>query len=546
MADNTALPTSDAGGDTIRTEDHSGAGIKTPVTLIDVGGTGGTEAILGDATVYLPVEGAAAHDAAAAGNPILCGAQFDDTTPDSVDEGDVGQLRMSANRNLYSTIRDAAGNERGLNVDASGEIGVTNSGTFATQATLQAGTAAIGKLVANSGVDIGDVDVLSVAGTVTVDGSGVTQPVSGTVTANLSATDNAVLDTINTAVELIDDAVYVDDADWTDSTSKHILVGGVYQSSPQTITDGDVGPLEVTANGYLIVSVNGTVTVDGSGVTQPVSGTVTANLSATDNAVLDTINTAVELIDDAVYVDDADWTDSTSKHVLVGGVYQSSPQTITDGDVGPLEVTANGYLIVSVNGTVTVDGSGVTQPVSGTVTANLSATDNAVLDNIQTAVELIDNAISGTEMQVDVVAALPAGTNAIGKLAANAGVDIGDVTPIPKTSGGVSFYKTIDLDESEEQVKATAGQVYGLFFTNSNAAVRYLKLYNATAASVTVGTTVPDLTLAIPPDNGGLFIKLEMGIAFSTAISIAATTGVADNDAGAPAANEIIGFVLYK
>ena len=46
---------------------------------------------------------------------------------------------------------------------------------------------------------------------------------------------------------------------------------------------------------------------------------------------------------------------------------------------------------------------------------------------IKTAVETIDNAISGSEMQVDVVAALPAGTNAIGKLAANSGVDIGDV-----------------------------------------------------------------------------------------------------------------------
>lgn len=89
----------------------------------------------------------------------------------------------------------------------------------------------------------------------------------------------------------------------------------------------------------------------------------------------------------------------------------------------------NGRLWAStvVTGTVTVDGSGVTQPVSGTVTANLSATDNTVLDNIQTAVELIDNAISGSEMQVDVVAPLPAGTNAIGKLAANDGVDIGNV-----------------------------------------------------------------------------------------------------------------------
>jgi len=57
--------------------------------------------------------------------------------------------------------------------DNGGALTVDNGGTFATQATLQAGTAeigklaagtaAIGKLAANSGVDIGDVDVLSSA-----------------------------------------------------------------------------------------------------------------------------------------------------------------------------------------------------------------------------------------------------------------------------------------------------------------------------------------------------------------------------------------------
>ena len=50
------------------------------------------------------------------GVPIF--GMFDDVTPDSVNEGDAGVLRMSANRNLYSTIRDAAGNERGANVTA--------------------------------------------------------------------------------------------------------------------------------------------------------------------------------------------------------------------------------------------------------------------------------------------------------------------------------------------------------------------------------------------------------------------------------------------
>jgi LEA14-like dessication related protein len=59
--------------------------------------------------------------------------------------------------------------------------------------------------------------------------------------------------------------------------------------------------------------------------------------------------------------------------------------------------------------------------------SNPMPTEEANSADIKTAVELIDNAIDGTEMQVDVVAPLPAGTNTIGKLAANSGVDIGDV-----------------------------------------------------------------------------------------------------------------------
>lgn len=53
---------------------------------------------------------------------VMSGFEFDDTAPDLVDEGDAGAARMSANRNIYVQIRDAAGNERGMNVDASGRI----------------------------------------------------------------------------------------------------------------------------------------------------------------------------------------------------------------------------------------------------------------------------------------------------------------------------------------------------------------------------------------------------------------------------------------
>lgn len=82
----------------------------------------------------------------------------DQTSPDSVNEGDVGLARMTLARIQLNTLWDAAGNERGLNIDANGEIGIG-----AIRSALPAGTNAIGKLAANSGVDIGDVDITSIA-----------------------------------------------------------------------------------------------------------------------------------------------------------------------------------------------------------------------------------------------------------------------------------------------------------------------------------------------------------------------------------------------
>lgn len=71
------------------------------------------------------------------------GGMFDDVTPDSVNEGDAGVLRMSANRNLYSTIRDAAGNERGANVNASNELQVAATGTVTANAGTNLNTSAL-------------------------------------------------------------------------------------------------------------------------------------------------------------------------------------------------------------------------------------------------------------------------------------------------------------------------------------------------------------------------------------------------------------------
>lgn len=95
-------------------------------------------------------------------------AVFDDTTPTSITENQFGAVRMSANRNLYNTIRDAAGNERGVNVTASNEllVNVNNTVTVGNVATIGTsitpGTAAtnLGK-AEDAGHTSGDVGVFS-------------------------------------------------------------------------------------------------------------------------------------------------------------------------------------------------------------------------------------------------------------------------------------------------------------------------------------------------------------------------------------------------
>lgn len=87
-----------------------------------------THRLLTDASVTISAE--KVDDAAftpAVSSVSMIGAFFDDVSPDSVNEGDAGAVRMSGNRNLYVQIRDAAGNERGLNINASNQLSVSSA-----------------------------------------------------------------------------------------------------------------------------------------------------------------------------------------------------------------------------------------------------------------------------------------------------------------------------------------------------------------------------------------------------------------------------------
>lgn len=234
--------------------------------------------------------------------------------------------------------------------------------------------------------------------------------------------------------------------------------------------------------------------------------------------------------------------------------------TVDNGGTFAVQAAQSGTWTVQPGNTANttawkVDGSAVTQPVSGTVSVTGVATSakqdtaQTALDAIKTAVEIIDNGVAGNEFQVDVVTMPTVAVTQSGTWTVQPGNTANTTpwltTPTPATSGGLTIYRSIDLDETEEEVKGTAGQLFGWYLYNAAAGVRYLKFYNATAANVTVGTTTPVLTIPVAA-GAAANVEFSNGIAFGTAITAAVTTGLADNDTGAPGANEFIINILYK
>lgn len=91
-------------------------------------------------------------------------------------------------------------------------------------------------------------------------------------------------------------------------------------------------------------------------------------------------------------------------------------------------------------------------------------------------------------------------------------------------------------------IKPSAGTLGYVTATNINASARYLKLYDK-ATSPTVGTDTPVHTFLIPGNTAGAGIVVSFptqGVTFTAGIGLAITTGVADSDTGAVAANDIV------
>lgn len=280
-------------------------------------------------------------------------------------------------------------------------------------------------------------------------------------------------------------------------------------------TDGDVVAQRITNYGAAFVSLraahNGTPAYIEAAIPNGGSGETALFVSPKSNQTDDgAFSVATDAVDGIAALAD-----------------ETSPDSVNEGDVGIVRMTLDRKLLTRLVGstdanraevdgsgnlqvdlaassaTVTVDGSGVTQPVSA---ASLplptgAATEDSV-DGIEGLLGTIDadtstlaGAVSGSEVQVDVVAPLPAGSNEIG------GVDVTKV-------GGATAH--LDPCQREAKIRVSISQTSGTQLIAGTASERIyicsLHLVTATAQNIALvsgtGTTCGTSTSGVEGFGG--------------------------------------------
>lgn len=95
-------------------------------------------------------------------------------------------------------------------------------------------------------------------------------------------------------------------------------------------------------------------------------------------------------------------------------------------------------------------------------------------------------------------------------------------TPMPATSNGWTPFLDNNQGTTVTTVKSGAGELGAYHCINPNASVAYVQIFD-TSGAVTLGSTVPVLSLGLPASDGGN-LEWGMGIHFANAIKVAATT----------------------
>jgi len=442
------------------------------------------------------------------------GTQYTEGDTDASITGTASLMEVAGNtlQPIQGTVADGLL----VNLGANNDVTVTGTVTAAAQ----------------PGVDIGDVDVLSV-----IPGTGATN-LGKAVDSAVGATDTGVALLAKHVADQV--ATTVSDGDYelleTDSLGSlhvnaeaHHKFDGFNATTGWSVLGDDTGNLATTTKhvtGTLALTfdkLNGTANTIFAGIQKTLSSVDLGDISQHDllqgtfylpsisnvsyvflrlgtdstnynewrlpDTALEpaTFETGALPVGDANYagITGNGWNPSAITYIAVGVAFDNQTDTLAGivfdeisyhtnqhtstilGAEVTTEVSTPNVNLQKIGGTATDRNVGTAS--NGTLRVTIATDDeiNDDLDAIKTAVEVIDNAIAGSEMQVDVVAALPAGTNAIGKL----------------TQPTVATLANVTMTGASVTVQASNANRRNLMIFNDSGVVVYVKL--AAAASAT-------------------------------------------------------------
>lgn len=280
-------------------------------------------------------------------------------------------------------------------------------------------------------------------------------------------------------------------------------------------------PMPVVQTGTLTVQPGNTANttawkVDGSAVTQPVSGTVAATQSGAWSLSANQSTNVAQLAGTTTDTNSGTKSAGTLRVVLATDQPALTNKLLVTPD--SVALPANQSVNCSqINGVTVLMGNGVTGTGSQRVTI---ASDNT--------------AFSVNAVQSGTWTVQPGNTpNSTAWLASLR----------PGTTGGLTTFHLVSAGSTNAtNIKASAGQVFGWYIYNSNAAARKVVFHN-NAGSPTAGAGVI-FAIVIPPTSAANVFS-DIGIPFATGIAITTVTDLTDAGATAVAASDLIINIFY-
>lgn len=312
-----------------------------------------------------------------------------------------------------------------------------------------------------------------------------------------------------------------------------VKVGGKYNSTNPSLSDGQRGDLQLGSRGSLRVELFGPSTGVALGAVADNADAVATSASANKLAVLARNTVFNGTSWDRQYGDTtgtyvagavASGATDSGNPVKVGGKYNATLPTLSDGQRGDLQVGSRGVLRVALvaDGATTI----MTRTSDNSDAMAVSATSDKYVTISR------NNVFNGTTWD-----RTPGDTT--GAYSVSRASTVGGYTPGQLISAATT---------NATNVKASAAKIGYITASNVNAAARYLKIYNK-ATSPTVGTDTPVHTFLIPGNTAGAGTNIPLpsqGIELTNGFSFALTTGAAVSDTGAVAASELIVNYGYK